>query len=378
LLHSPASLNKKSLISIVPRLPPAIDGLGDYALSLARQLRINFGIESHFVVGDQNWSGGDEVEGFSIRHLKGRSAKGLLSILASYQPPCVVLLHYVGYGYARRGAPLWLINALEKWRTNNKNVRLFTIFHEVYASGPLWTSAYWLSPAQKLLAARLAQISDHCFTNRASSAELIKKLSRGKHTQVRSIPVFSNVGELNRPLSLAERPRKLMVFGTSGRRRQVYQRSKEILRQICQQLNIDEIFDVGRSLNPDSFDITNIRVTVFGEAPRETVSRLLSDSVIGFLDYPEELLGKSGIFAAYCAHRVLPIIASYGDAPEADGLKAGQHYWLSHFQVNELTLATGQRIADNAFEWYQSHSLPRQSEVFASYLMNDTMPSFIS
>jgi len=51
-------------ISIVP-LPPEIDG-GDYALSLARQLRLDFGIEMHFIVCDPTWAGATEIEDFRL------------------------------------------------------------------------------------------------------------------------------------------------------------------------------------------------------------------------------------------------------------------------------------------------------------------------
>jgi hypothetical protein len=244
------------------------------------------------------------------------------------------------------------------------------MFHETHASGPPWTSAFWLSSTQKQLTARLAQISDKCLASRASSAELIKNLSKGKHRQVLVVPVFSNVGELQLSRPLADRSRKMMVFGTKGRRLRVYQRSREVVEHLCRQLGIDEIFDVGRPIDLNGFDVADVRITALGEVTRETVSNLLADSVVGFLDYPELMLSKSSIFAAYCAHRVLPVIATYGEARGAEGLEAGEHYWLSHFKVDDLTPATCQRIADNAADWYQAHSLSKQAEVFASYLMN--------
>ena len=46
--------NLATIIS-VPRLPPAIDGVGDYALNLARQLRKDFNIQTHFIVGNSTW-----------------------------------------------------------------------------------------------------------------------------------------------------------------------------------------------------------------------------------------------------------------------------------------------------------------------------------
>jgi hypothetical protein len=54
-----------NILQIVPRLPPAIDGVGDYALNLARQLRQDFSIHTHFLVCDPNWNGKTELEGFS-------------------------------------------------------------------------------------------------------------------------------------------------------------------------------------------------------------------------------------------------------------------------------------------------------------------------
>ena len=44
------------IVSIVPRLPPLIDGLGGYALHLAHRLK-EFDIETHFIVGDPSCRG---------------------------------------------------------------------------------------------------------------------------------------------------------------------------------------------------------------------------------------------------------------------------------------------------------------------------------
>src|SRR2546429_1310848 len=161
------------LVQIVPRLPPATDGLGDYALNLARELHVNFGIESRFIVCDPTWIGKDEVEGFSTHQLKDCSADSLKSILLNLKPFSAVLLHYVGYGYARRGAPVWLVNGLGRWSKYRSDTRLLMMFHEISASGPFWTSAFWLSPLQRHLAARLAQLSDGCLTNMQIHADII-------------------------------------------------------------------------------------------------------------------------------------------------------------------------------------------------------------
>src|SRR4028118_469245 len=98
------------IISIVPRLPPAVDGLGDYALHLARQLRQDFGLVTDFIVADPNWTEGASVDGFIVKLMAARSIAALLNVLPTeMQSSTTVLLHYVGYGYAKRGCPVWLV-----------------------------------------------------------------------------------------------------------------------------------------------------------------------------------------------------------------------------------------------------------------------------
>src|SRR5687767_6719708 len=132
------------LIAIVPRLPPVIDGVGDYALSVARELRERSGIDTHFIVGDPSWIGKEIVEHFPVSKLTNRTESQLRAILTQEQSN-KVLLHYGGYGYAQRGCPDWLVAALTKWRTEREGHKLITLFHELYASGPPWTSSFWLS-----------------------------------------------------------------------------------------------------------------------------------------------------------------------------------------------------------------------------------------
>jgi hypothetical protein len=69
------------------------------------------------------------------------------------------------------------------------------------------------------------------------------------------------------------------------------------------------------------------------------VSRLLLDSFAGFLAYPSAFLGKSTIFAAYCAHGLLPV---------QPGEKAEP--------------GVAQERATSAREWYLRHSLARQAD----------------
>lgn len=356
------------VISIIPRLLPVTDGVGDYALNLARQLCRDFGIDTHFIVGDPTWKGTSEIEGFSISQVTRRSASTLRSLLSfHHQTSITVLLHYVGYGYAKRGEPFWLVEGLERWYNGTGNAQLVTMFHELYAFGPPWTSAFWLSPLQKNLATRLAQLSDRCLTSRKPYADTLFTLSQGKQTAIPTLPIFSNLGEPEKVPKLTERQRRLVVFGGQSNRQRVYQKSSAELNRACQLLGIEEVLDVGPSTNLSLSTVNGVSVVEMGKQPAPVISRLLLNSLAGFFDYHTDFLAKSTIFAAYCAHGILPISARCNGGP-VDGIAVGKHYWIPDTQaIGLMDLTEGQAIADNAYTWYHTHNLLVAAKTFAPF-----------
>jgi len=358
------------LTAIIPRLPPVVDGIGDYALSLARLLRDNVGITTRFIVTDPAWTGPDCGEDFEIRQLTSHSSDELLNLLAVDSDTFEqVLLHYEGYGYAQRGCPVWLVTALERWRQEKNERRLITMFHELYATGPPWTSSFWLSPLQRNLATRLARLSDQWLTSLEPYARAVQQM-RGDASPVNHhLAVFSSIGEPKSTPPLKERARRLVVFGTRGRRIEVYKKSSADLNRISAALGIEEIVDIGRPIEENFSRGLLVRSSVFGLLSAADVSELLLDSVAGVIDYPASLLCKSTIFAAYCSHRMIPIVANYGDGQSLDVLAAGAHYWLTSIESEQMSLETGQSIADRAFDWYQTHNLSVHARTLADFLM---------
>lgn len=354
------------LTSIVPRLPPVTDGVGDYALSLARELRERFGINTRFIVGDPSWLEEGSVENFPVSKLTNRIESRLQATLTQQQSD-TVLLHYGGYAYAQRGCPDWLVEAITNWRTEGVGRTLITLFHELYASGPPWTSSFWLSRRQRHLTQQLAGSSDSCLTSLALYSEMIEKMGG----QAESLPVFSSIGEPDQsPKQLCSRRRRLIVFGTPGRRLQVYKRSAENLNRRCRELGIEEIWDIGGELDFEPARFVDLPVVVCGRMPAREVCDIFLDSIAGVIDYPAALLGKSSIFAAYCAHRMIPLVAVHHEATPADGLVAGVHYTV--LQDGEgLSLSFAQALADSAFDWYQGHGLAAHATRLATSLKPD-------
>jgi hypothetical protein len=365
------------IIQIVPQLPPSINGLGDYALNLARQLRKDCGIETIFVVGDRHWHGASVIEGFIVQQVSADSAEALHLLLSAQANSVVstsvipILLHYVGYGYAERGCPTWLIAGLGQWLSSMANSRLVTMFHEVSASGPPWTSAFWLSRHQRKLAAHLVQLSDRCLTSNQGYAEILCKLCPSQQSPITPLPVFSNLGEPAAVPPLAERTRRLVVFGHCNSKLQVYQQCQTTLQQICQTYGIEEICDIGVPTGLGLCAINHVPIVEKGVMEATEVSQILLDAVVGFLNHPPPAyLAKSSVFAAYCAHRLLPVTVAASKVP-IDALQSGKHFWSTadqNNQCNQLNLEMGQAIANNAYDWYQTHRLPIQAKIFATYL----------
>lgn len=360
------------IIQIVPQLPPAINGVGDYALNLACQLRQNWGIETKFIVGNQNWEGADTIAGFAVQKVVDYSAKRLSLLLlnqSSLQIP--VLLHYVGYGYAKRGCPVWLIEGLKSWKANNNNFHFVTMFHEIYASSKKpWESSFWLSPLQKNLAVQLAKLSDRCLTSKQLYAQILYNLSGGKHTQIPNLPVFSNIGEPEEIPPFANRHRRMIVFGSASNRRRVYQESLTELSYACKLLEIEEIWDIGSSTGLKLSTVNGLPVVEMGKQPAPEISKIMLNSLAGFLNYHPDFLGRSTIFASYCAHGLLPVSAKGSKLP-VDGIELGKHYWMPNLDEvpGELKASA---IANHAYSWYQTHNLSVQAKIFSLHLFNNS------
>jgi hypothetical protein len=229
-------------------------------------------------------------------------------------------VHYVNYAYHDRGCPAWLVDGVLAWRHAPRRApdgapdgapprrRLVTFFHEVYAGGPPWRSSFWLHPVQRRLAARLARGSDGAATSLGLYAGM---LSRWRpHGTVLVAPVLSTIGEPPAvPPFERRRPRTLVVFGGRGNRRRAYGELAADLAQACRALGVAEIADLGESLERLPATVGEVPVRALGALSDAAASAVLRGACAGFVGYPAPFLEKSSVFAAYCAHGLVPVTA---------------------------------------------------------------------
>ena len=113
--------------------------------------------------------------------------------------------------------------------------------------------------------------------------------------------------------------------------------------------------------------MTGLEVESIGMAAPEAASRLLAESRAGFLDYFDGYLGKSGIFAAYSAHALLPLLL-FENHSEADGLEINRHFWAAAALPEETGAIAQQEVAAQARRWYDLHGAAAATQAYAAAL----------
>lgn len=358
------------IITIVPRLPPLIDGVGDYALQLAQVLRTQHQIETEFIVCDPSWQG---TVPFPVQVLTADAATELFDRLCR-SSASIVLFQLSGYGYHKWSLYGWIVDALQRWQRQYGNqVQLVTMFHELHQ--PMgrrpWRHRFWFGPEQKALIKRLSRSSDVVLTNCAAYAIALAQLSGGRHSDIPVLPVFSNIPVPERLPRLADRPRRLVVFGLDGTRARVYNQVIDAVNAFCVQFGIESVVDIGVPTGLDLAARLVVPVVEMGYQSPESVSELLGQAIAGWTLYDANLLSKSGIFAAYCAHGLIPIVTS--PIPLAPGF--GEDEVPPYLPINAPHQVDGrlsdpvlQLLADRASYWYQSHTLDWQAQVLSQML----------
>lgn len=265
-------------------------------------------------------------------------------------PDDTVFLQLSGYGFDKRGAPFWLLREVEKRRKQIRTLGVF--FHELYALGPPWTSSFFLSPVQRHIARRLAELSDFWMTSREGSAQWLRRFAGDKQHVV--LPVFSNVGEA--PTLPQSRLRRVVVFGSPGLRSTTYQAAGRELFAWAKRAAF-EVHDIGAPIQDASLVAAHRAngVIQHGRLENEEISSLMKTSTYGLLAYPVDYVAKSSVFAAYCTHGVCPVLWSKEYAA-ADGLVADRHY-LRGLPADLSTSAVTAAIGESAWAWYQPHRL---------------------
>jgi len=352
----------------VPRRAAEPNGVADYALALARAVRAYGAANSVFLSGTPTADAiplEDDWKTVCVPKREAQILADTVQLLSAETNTRAVVLHFSGYGYQKRGVPVWLVQGLQICSRRAGHVPLLTIFHELYATGRPWQSAFWVSPLQKQIARSILNLSSAAITPTDLYGKRLSEWRDGDAPKITAMPVFSNVGEPGCGSAPSERIAAAVVFGLAGVEDRLFGIYRSEIERIVSALGIEKIFDVGPRFSSMPRTLAGRPVISRGVLPQAAVSELLQRARFGLVAYPLDLIGKSGVFAAYAAHGVVPIVLS--DKQGAfDGLQPARHF-LDGLRLGNGTedLASIQR---KLFTWYTSHSVKVQADFLANVI----------
>lgn len=214
-----------------------------------------------------------------------------------------ILLEFTPLAYSRVGLSWPLLIQVAGWRLKAR--RLVTYFHELpFANGP--GGKRWLAvQLQRVYCMLLAGLSSHAVVNQPSGLKWLQVLCGARRLSF--LPVCSNVGESEHAPAPTERPLQVVVFGSPGKRRHAHD-------LVAARGGYHRLFgpsvrvvDIGEPL-PLPHPLAS-EVEALGHLPAAVIAAHLLNSRFGFFYAEPDQFSKSGVFAAYCAHGVVPILA---------------------------------------------------------------------
>ena len=347
----------KTILQVVPHPPGTLDGVGDYALNLARVLCTQQGLTTIFAVAQKTPV--EARDGFQV--VSGLDQSAAADSLA--QRCDHLILHYVNYGYQARGVPFSLLGFLHRIRRKCRG-RLLTIFHELYASGPPWTSTFWLQPLQKKIAREIARLSDATVVSNETTHAELQALTHGVSASI--LPVISNFGEPSlSPAQLAERdPHRWAICGGTALVARSLESFCAIQNRIPDSVSPRKLFVLGGTDNPAVramlSGLPNLQTRYFPAVERAEVSRILSTCSFAWLDYfhrsdvPTKAILKSTAFAAACAHGLVPLFPHAGSAISLREDRLPGPYFVA---PDRMELPDDRaRVAAEVYAWYHRNA----------------------
>jgi hypothetical protein len=356
------------LLQIVPRVSDNPDGVTDYALNLANALLANYRLRTVFAPAELSQiSRKGEFEIASITDAGTLPTK-----------PAHVILHYVNYGYQKRGLPFWLLPVLRAFRESCRG-RFLVIFHELFASGPPWKSEFWVQPLQKKIAREVVRLADARLVSSESMRQILEKLAPGLDVVVQPVP--SAFGEpVIDSAQLRERDNhRWLICG----RTELIERSLRSFLRIAGAIPTDvaprNLVVLGGMENSTARQLLktlpDIDCEYYPAVSPETASQILSTCAFTWLDYftagraNPDLLLKSSSFANVCAHAVVCVTPSALTAISLKDDSLPGPFAIARGEVKMPSGSDRPDVARAIYDWYHRHaSVASLSRVVAEKL----------
>ena len=345
------------ILQIVPHAPGSREGVGDYALRLAERLSSDNETDTIFAAAEPS----------------SLSCAGNFEVVApldlTAERVCAncrgIVLHYVNYGYHKRGLPVRLPLFLRRLREVSHG-RLVTIFHEIYASSAPWRSAFWLQRWQKSIARKIVRVSDACVVSSEVMRDMLLQVAPG--TAITVHPVVSTLGEpaMSADQFVRRDPHRWAIFGGTHLIKRSLNSFRRRIENIPDFLAPRELFILGGSdddeVRREVNEIRGITCHYHPAVEAAVASGLFASCSFGWIDYfhhpdvPAAVILKSGSFASYCAHGVIAVLPHVASAISLQGDSLPGPYFIETNRASLPALSDRAKVSMDIYEWYRRHS----------------------
>ena len=255
-----------------------------------------------------------------------------------------ILLEFTPLAYSRVGLPWGLL--LRVLSSRLRGGRIVTYFHELpFTNGDTWKRQFAVL-LQRGFCLLLAGLSYQIVINQRGGIHWLAWLR--PNSKPIFLPSCSNIGESQHVLLPSARPCQVAIFGSPGKRRHAHHLIADLggYRKLFG-ANVN-VLDIGEPVDLPS--LLQDEVAVMGSLEPSQVLAHLLHSRFGFFYSEPYQFSKSGVFAAYCAAGVVPII-SFNTADHSD-------YFLN---IQQLTRQSSlvpnlDRVWLNCRQWFTSYS----------------------
>ena len=263
----------------------------------------------------------------------------------SIQPKTSILLEFTPLAYSRFGVSWPLLLQVLRWRLNG--CRVITYFHELPFPNGRGLKKRLAVFVQQAYCSFLAAASAHSLVNQQQGRRCLQLLCGTR--RVSFLPTCSNVGESDLVATPANRSLQVVIFGSPGKRRHAHSLVASLggYRQLFGPKV--HVIDIGEPLLLPSELVPEVKN--LGTLSSAEIQEHLLASRFGFFYAEPNQFSKSGVFAAYSAHGVVPIL-SYKDADP-------QPFFLSPGEI----VAKSSRFTDLKFVWHSCRDWYRQYSV---------------
>ncbi|MBE7495688.1 MAG: hypothetical protein HS117_12120 [Verrucomicrobiaceae bacterium] len=356
-----------NILQILPRVPPAVCGIADYAWGIARGLRDQHDIHSRFLSAGTSWTEPAGTPEFPVNRLAMLSTPALVELVkASTDDTQALVLHLSPYGFQKRAVPFWLASAWRQIARLPKRPRMITMFHELYATGSVRSSAFWLQPLQKQVLRVVARASDALRTNRQPYADWLLGIRGLRAPEVEVMPVYSNFGEPETLPSWQEREPSMAMFAWGIHSGESLEETVARAAACCRKFGMTGLHLLGCKQDLDDSSL-GVKITRHGFLEAAAISRLLLSCRMAYTAYSPEHFGKSTLVAAFAAHGLA--LVTQGRTPVLpDGLREGVELLHERTLPGTVRSSELETIARSLRSWYDTHSLKANVQSYASQI----------